>query len=74
MGHLVIRNDRQLTAALERAEALKGCADDSDEELELATIAKAVRLYAEMLALIRLVGRKVSSETKDSVASPTGTE
>ena len=42
MKRLVIRNQEQLAAALNRAEELAGCAEGSDEALECLVIADAV--------------------------------
>ena len=44
-NRLVIRNDDELKAAIERACQLMGCTNGSDEERELAEIADAVEVY-----------------------------
>jgi hypothetical protein len=53
---LVIRNDADLTAALNRADELMGCTDCSDEARELAEIADAVELYTDAMHVLRKVG------------------
>lgn len=65
MKRLVIRNQEQLAAALNRAEELAGCAEGSDEALECLVIADAVQLYREALIVIAGVGRKARMQPKD---------
>ncbi len=52
---LVIRNDQQLAAALERTEALAGCIDDSEEEREFKELTDAIELYTETMRVLRMV-------------------
>jgi len=42
---LVIRNDEELLAAVDRAQELLGCVDGSAEQRELEEIAEAVEQY-----------------------------
>ncbi len=68
MAHLVIRDEQELTAALERAEELLGCTTASDEERERAAVADAVETYrqskrrAESRLVIRLRQEPPKSE------------
>ncbi len=63
MARLVIRNEEDLAAALERADELMGCTTDSDEEREIAAIADAVETYLQ----------SISVAGKASEGSPEGT-
>ena len=62
MPRLVIRNEEEMNAAIERAQELMGFTNDSDEEREMAAIADAVKVYEDALALMTGVGDRAASK------------
>ena len=74
MSRLVIRNEEELHAAIERAQDLMGCTNDSDEERELAAIADAVKVFEDTLAMMKGVGDRAANKPDEGVPSGTGSE
>ncbi len=74
MTRLIIRNERELSAALERADELIGCPEGSKEERELEHISDAVDRYQQSIDIMRDVGRKAAAEPTSIVNNIDGSE
>ncbi|CAH1672559.1 hypothetical protein BOSEA31B_13866 [Hyphomicrobiales bacterium] len=72
MPRLVIRNEDDLNAALDRAISLAGHKESGEVERELAEINAAVKVYEESLAVITASGRGPGSS--DDVPRGDGSE
>jgi hypothetical protein len=71
---LTIRNEAEHLAALRRMRDLLEKPLGSEEAQELAWINKAVRLYEESIAVMKLVAQKAADGEEDAVAGLTGEE
>lgn len=65
MAPLVIRNEKQLAAAMKRAERLLAGSNDSGKERELDEIAAAIRIYEDgLVATESLVSKPIDEPNK----------
>lgn len=71
MARLVIRNEDELNAALDRAIYLAGADKGDDMRRELEAINAAVELYEQSIAVTTAASRS-RQKTKDDVPSGTG--
>lgn len=74
MDKLIIRNEKQLLAAMTRADGLAGCKPGSAEAREFEEIAEAIKRYEDAIAMLKGVGRKASAEPESGVAGISGSE
>ncbi|UZF95528.1 hypothetical protein [Bosea sp. NBC_00550] len=74
MPRLVIRDEEEMNAAIERAQELMGFTNDSDEEREMAEIADAVKVYEDALALMTGVGARAAGKPDEGVPSGSGSK
>lgn len=72
MKPFVIRNEKDLLAAMKRADELT--ADTSAGERELQQINDAIKLYEDSLALLKGVAEKAADEPPKDVPGISGAE